>query len=268
VNLPADVPPGATVDISIDLTAPTLPGLYRGYWQLWNPSGGYFGIGATATNAIWVSVEVAGRSYVVYDFAANACSANWRSEWGGSLSCAGVIPDARGVVMQLPQPILENGAPATAPGILMIPPFEYNESIFGIYPEMEIKFGDRFQSVIGCEYGAVGCNVQYVIKYKLEGEPAFSRTYWNAWEKHDGKFRNINLSLNGLAGKKVSFLLRPLGETAKDRALWVNPVIVRPGAPVTPGPTSIPLPSTPVPVPTTGTGLPAHNATAQHLSPM
>ncbi len=255
VNLPKDVPPGGTVDISVDLTAPQNPGLYRGYWQLRNPSGGYFGIGATATNAIWVSVEVVGRSYVLYDFTANACSAaSWHSEWGGRLPCAGAIPDARGVVMPLSQPILESGAPATSPGILMIPPFEYNESIYGYYPELEIKSGDRFQAVIGCEYGAAGCDVQFVLKYKLPGDLGFNRTYWNAWEKNDGKFRNINLSLNNLAGQKVAFMLmvRPLGETTKDRALWVNPVIVRPGAPVTPGPTSIPLPSTPVPVPTTG----------------
>jgi hypothetical protein len=255
VNLPKDVPPGQSVDVSVDLTAPALPGMYRGYWQLRNPSGGLFGIGPSATNAIWVQVEVTGRSFVVYDFAANMCSANWQSEWGGNLPCTGVIPDERGVVMKLDQPTLENGSPATAPGILMIPPFEYNESIYGIYPPMQVQFGDQFQSMIGCEYGASGCEVQFVIKYKIEGEPAFARTYWNSFEKNDGTFRKLNLSLNGLAGKNVSLLLmiRPLGETTKDRALWVNPVIVRPGAPVTPGPTSIPLPSTPMPVPTAGT---------------
>ena len=252
VNLPKDVPPGQTVDISVDLTAPTLPGMYRGYWQLRNASGGLFGIGPTATKAIWAQVEVVGRSAIVYDFAANTCAASWHSEWGGLLPCAGTIPDARGVVMKLDQPILENGSPAIAPGILMIPPFEYNESLYGIYPPVQVKFGDVFQAMIGCEYGAAGCEVQFVIKYKLESDPGFSRTYWNSFEKHDGAFRKLNLSLNGLAGKTVSFMLmvRPLGETTKDRALWVNPVVVRPGAPVTPGPTSIPLPSTPVPVPT------------------
>jgi hypothetical protein len=259
VNLPKDVRPGETVDVSVDLMAPSVPGLYRGYWHLRNPSGGLFGIGPTATRSIWVEVNVAARSHILYDFAANMCSATWATEWGGKLPCSGVIPDERGVVMRLDRPFLETGSPANAPGILMIPPFEYNESIHGMYPPIQIKYGDVFQSLIGCEYGAKGCEVQFVIKYKLEGDSGYSRTYWNSFEKSDGAFRKVNWSLNNLAGQTVSFILmvRPLGDSLKDRALWVDPVIVRPGEPVPPGPTPVPLPSTPVSAPTAGAAPPA-----------
>ncbi len=37
------VSPGATVDISVNLTAPAAPGTYRGYWQLQAPDGTRFG---------------------------------------------------------------------------------------------------------------------------------------------------------------------------------------------------------------------------------
>jgi len=58
VNLPASVAPGQTVDISINLIAPTLPGSYRGEWILRNASGTSFGVGTNGTGPIWVSINV------------------------------------------------------------------------------------------------------------------------------------------------------------------------------------------------------------------
>ena len=40
------ISPGETVDISVDLTAPSDPGNYIGYWKLKNASGSIFGIGS------------------------------------------------------------------------------------------------------------------------------------------------------------------------------------------------------------------------------
>lgn len=39
------VPPGKTIDISVDLIAPTEGGKYTGYWALKNAEGNHFGIG-------------------------------------------------------------------------------------------------------------------------------------------------------------------------------------------------------------------------------
>jgi hypothetical protein len=52
------VSPGQTVDISVDLTAPSTPGTYKGYWKLRNNSGVVFGIGLDASVAFWVEIEV------------------------------------------------------------------------------------------------------------------------------------------------------------------------------------------------------------------
>jgi hypothetical protein len=58
--LPLTVFPGQTVDLGLSLTAPSLAGSYRGYWQLKNAGGGLFGIGTNANQAFFVDIKVAG----------------------------------------------------------------------------------------------------------------------------------------------------------------------------------------------------------------
>ena len=58
VNLPSSVAPGQTVDLSLNLTAPSTAGHYIGYWKFKNPSGVLFGIGSTADKAWWVEINV------------------------------------------------------------------------------------------------------------------------------------------------------------------------------------------------------------------
>jgi hypothetical protein len=58
VPLPASVPPGGTLDISVDLVAPPKPGSYRGYWNLKTPDGKIFGLGPNANEPVWVDILV------------------------------------------------------------------------------------------------------------------------------------------------------------------------------------------------------------------
>jgi len=51
--------PAATVDVSVDLVAPSSRGSYRGYWLLRNDRGLLFGMPSTGVNPIWVEVVVA-----------------------------------------------------------------------------------------------------------------------------------------------------------------------------------------------------------------
>ncbi len=62
INLPANVAPGQTIDLSINLVAPPAPGRYRGYWMLQNAAGVKFGLGAQANQAFWVDINVTGSS--------------------------------------------------------------------------------------------------------------------------------------------------------------------------------------------------------------
>jgi len=52
------VAPGQTLDVQLQLTAPTTPGSYKGYWRLRNPSGVLFGIGPAGDQAFWVAIDV------------------------------------------------------------------------------------------------------------------------------------------------------------------------------------------------------------------
>ncbi len=57
-NLPADVAPGATTDISVQMKAPEKPGDYESNWKLQNASGVIFGTGSTGTKSFWARITV------------------------------------------------------------------------------------------------------------------------------------------------------------------------------------------------------------------
>ena len=59
VNLPGAVAPGATVDLSVDLTAPSTYGTFQSNWNLRSPSGNVFGTSNSENNSIWVKIIVA-----------------------------------------------------------------------------------------------------------------------------------------------------------------------------------------------------------------
>ncbi len=51
------VPPGATIDVSVTLIAPTTPGTYRSEWRLRNADGATFGTGELADLSFWVQIR-------------------------------------------------------------------------------------------------------------------------------------------------------------------------------------------------------------------
>ena len=56
VNLPYNVQPGQTVDISVQMTAPTETGSYKSSWMLMNDNGGQFGVGANCQTPVWAQI--------------------------------------------------------------------------------------------------------------------------------------------------------------------------------------------------------------------
>lgn len=58
--LTVQVPAGQTLDISVQLTAPSNEGKYTGYWMLRNAAGTNFGMGSNADGAFYVQINVAG----------------------------------------------------------------------------------------------------------------------------------------------------------------------------------------------------------------
>lgn len=58
VPLTENVPPDTTVELSVDLIAPTKAGTYQSNWKLNNAAGEFFGIGPSGNAAFWVRIEV------------------------------------------------------------------------------------------------------------------------------------------------------------------------------------------------------------------
>lgn len=227
--LPANVAPGQTVDLSVDMTAPGTAGHYFGYWKFKSNSGGNFGIGSTRNKSFWVEIRVSSSSGTGYDFTANAASATWTSG-AGALSFPGTDGSANGFVLKLDAPRLESGITSAQAGLLFAPNNVTNGYIQAVYPAFRVQSGDRFQATIGCEYGATNCYVTYRLDYQI-GTGAV-RTFWTFRERYEGLTYNVNLNLSSLAGQDVKFILviSAYGSPVGDRALWVNPVIARAGA--------------------------------------
>jgi hypothetical protein len=234
VSLSGNVNPGDTIDLSVNLTAPSQKGHYRNYWKLRNSAGVVFGIGTQADTAFWVDINVSGPEYVAYDFVARACTADWKSNTG-ALPCPGVEGD-NGYILQLSEPRMENGAKENQPGLLTAPRHTKNGYIQGRFPAIHIQQGDRFLAYINCQYKANTCDVLFQLGYETGGGQIIE--VWKEWhEVYEGQYYAIDLDLSSLAGKNIKFYLTisANGTKGKDQALWLAPRIVRQG---TPPPTS------------------------------
>ena len=264
-----DVPVGRTANFSVEMTAPSTAGSYRGNWMFKNASGQLFGIGAQASRPWWVDIKVSGGPTVTpggptvtpganmaYDFATNACAATWYTGAGQipAAQCPGTDGDAKGFVLKVSNPKLESGATDPRPGIITFPQNVQNGYIQGFFPTFRVQNGDRFRSAINCEYGATSCYVAFRLDYELGGT---IRTFWGPFlERYEGRFYNVDVDLSSLAGKDVKFILTVLsaGVATGDRALWVGPHIYRVGAsPATPAATISATAGPTTAVPTTGT---------------
>ena len=270
VNFPSNVPPGATVDLTLNMTAPSNAGHYRSYWKLRNANKIIFGIGSTANGAFWAEINVATSTGSGFDFTAKANEAAWTSG-AGALTFPGTSGDAKGFALKLDKPKFESGVELGYAGLLVAPQNIYNGYIQAKYPAFRVQSGDRFQATIGCEYGAASCYVAYRLDYQVGSGPI--KTFWTFREKYEGLTYNVNLNLNSLAGQDVKFILfiSAYGSSSGDRALWGNPVISRSGGPVvTATPTVTGTPPTPTPTrtkpPITQTVPPSSCDKAQFIS--
>ncbi|MDX1437476.1 MAG: NBR1-Ig-like domain-containing protein, partial [Anaerolineales bacterium] len=228
VSLPREVPPGGTIDLSVELTAPAKAGTYRGYWQLRSANGARFGIGNDARGTFWVDVRVRQVHRLYTNLALDACRAEWASA-AGPLSCPGTQGDPNGYVLLLDRPQLENRA-EDEPGILAHPNLADDGWILAAYPLTEIKEGDRFKAWVGCAAGSHGCKVLFRLDYQTRNGKVRPLGDWR--EGFNGEITKIDLDLSGLAGRNVQLLLS-VHVTGKDRnpemanAIWFMPAIWR-----------------------------------------
>ena len=227
INLPSSVARGTTIDLTINMIAPSAAGNYRGYWILSNANGALFGLGSNAADPFWVDVNVSGSSATVtgYDFVANACAAQWKNGVG-TLPCPGTDGDLNGYVINKNSTQLEDGTMGPAPSLLLAPQFKYNGYIQGTYPLFTVQAGDRFRGNTGCAYGS-SCYVTFRLDYMTA--TGLVKTFWSWRETSDKKNNSFDVNLAPLAGQSVRFILTVLatGYATGDRVTWTAPMIVR-----------------------------------------
>ena len=229
VTLAGTVNPGQYIEVPVTFTAPGKDGNYRGYWKLRNASGVLFGIGELADTAFWVDIKVTGPSFVAYDFANNFCSAEWSND-SGTLPCPGTDGNSNGFVLKLNAPKMENGSTEDEPGLLTYPQDTRNGVISGKFPFFTVQAGDRFRTIVSCQYNATKCNVIFRLDYRLDGK---LKTLASWQEVYEGKYYPVDLDLSSLAGQTVKFTLvvSANGSNNNDYAIWLNPHIIRQGNP-------------------------------------
>lgn len=239
VGLPGTVRPGESIDLSVNLTAPTKNGSYVGYWKLRNSSGVLFGVGSSDTS-VYVDVKVSGYTVGAYDFLANACDASWTNGSGDNLPCPGTQGANEGFVVVLNSPKMEDGK-SIGNGLLTYPEKGNNGMITGKYPKFKVQPGDRFQTYIGCLQNANDCDMIYRLQYQIGNGDIQTLGQWR--EVYEGEYYPVNLDLSFLAGQNVKFILTIYanGSSHEDFALWITPRITRQSSqPPTSTPTATP----------------------------
>ena len=222
---------GQTVDLSVQLTAPLVPGTYRGLWMLANANG-RFGLGENANEPFWVQVQVQApavqASGIIYKFAEHVCEASWRSATVSPLPCPGDAGQPSGFVIPVATPNLENRQEDEL-GLWTQPNQEPDGWIAGTFPPIIIQPGDHFIADVGCLAGYTGCVVDFRLGYRPTSDETVLVQLGSWSESYDGSVQRIDFDLSGLAGQEVKLILAVagFGPPGQNAAFWLVPQIRR-----------------------------------------
>jgi hypothetical protein len=223
------VPPGQEVDLSVNFTAPTTAGSYRGYWRIRNSSGVLIPVlGGTQGKTFFVDIKVAVVSSG-FDLHTRATDANWVGS-AGTVTFGGPDTDTRGFAMYRNNQKLEDGSSPAK--VLEIHPQMVNDGVMtGLYPAYTVVSGEHFKAKIGflaLSDGTCGSgNAKFQLNYKESGvlKPLGEWT-----DTCDGVLKDVDVDLSTIAGKNVQFALAVLanGPATQDWAVWVSPRVALP----------------------------------------
>jgi hypothetical protein len=225
VSLPANVSPGESVDLGIELSAPADPGDYQGYWLLRDPANEMIEVLPNPLGALWVQIRVEGTlsSRGEFDFAAGYCAADWRSD-AGLLDCPGNRDSSDGSVILLDQPRLESRNEDEL--ALWLRPNEGRGGLItGEYPAFRVRDGDHFISEIGCLRDSRQCELLFELNYRTEDGDIENLDSWE--ESFDEGTTKIDVDLSDLEGDTVQFILSVTnqGRYRDANAFWLVPHI-------------------------------------------
>jgi hypothetical protein len=240
-----NVPPNATVDVSVNLKSPAANGTYAGNFKLRSDTGLIFATGSNYTYPLYAQIKVSNLMLIpelnlgglihllpleilVYDFGTNYCSGHWNNaSAGGDLLCPGAKTDNSGFVVRNDSPKLQDNQTYTGVALFTHPQWIDGGSIAGTFPLLAVQNGMKFRAVLGCGYGGNACDVQFLLRYRIEGGTLQQLGSWNV--KYSDAPKTIDVDLSALAGKNVNFVLQVVtnGPSNQDWAHWVNPRIIK-----------------------------------------
>ena len=231
VSVPATAA-NATADITVNLTAPTLPGKYTGRWRMRSPDGTVYGgltvvivIPGTPTptpTSTPEPTETPTPLTELFSFHEKAGAALWTSN-SDTLTFPGSTGDNKGFGVYQNGQKLEDGN-AYNKILETHPAWVTGGFIQGVYTVGEIRPGDRFRTRVGFLYGEgiKEGQVTYIIK---GGNGTILGSFGDT---RDGSTIAIDLDLTPIAGKTNQIVLRVEAnnkDAAQDWACWVNPRI-------------------------------------------
>jgi hypothetical protein len=232
VYLPIEVSPGSEVEVSVKMKAPQVFNTYTSYWLLQDDKGGIFGIGSSGKGPIYLKITVGkggglASAHDVYNLADNYCSAGWFSG-KGRLSCPGSTSEETGSISSVSSALMEGNMQSDLPTLITIPSSGQNGSISGQFPPLQVMYGDRFQTKIGCLSGFPACDVSFQLSYK--GQDGQTRTLVQKGHTQDSYVDDLDVDLGSAAGSSIELILTVMnnGSSTDDRAFWVYPRVVRP----------------------------------------
>ncbi len=212
------------IDLSVNLTAPSTNGSYRGYWRIRNASGVLIPVlGGTQGQSFFVDIKVAVASSGL-DLHTRATDASWVGS-GGNITFGGADTDTNGFAKYRNNQKLEDGS-SPAKILEIYPQMVDNGIMTGLFPAYTVVSGEHFKAKIGFLAKADGTcgagNAKFQLNYKESGvlKPLGEWT-----DTCDGTLKDVDVDLSSIAGKNVQFALAVLanGPSTEDAAVWVSP---------------------------------------------
>jgi hypothetical protein len=213
------VPPGGTVDVSVNLTMPSTPGTYQGFYKLRDSYNNVFGY-APNDKAFWVKLDVINPAN--YDFVAQASNAVWGNATV-TLPFGDQNDDTPGIAAVMNNFKLEDNKQYN--GVLITYPQRITDGIIqGQYGKYTVKDGDHFRANLGFAADCSGGKV----KFQLLVKQGNAVTLLKEWEKScNGSLMTVDYDLSSLKGNEYNFILKVTADGAweSDKAVWLTPRI-------------------------------------------
>ncbi|MBA4384985.1 MAG: hypothetical protein C0410_09630 [Anaerolinea sp.] len=240
LSAPSSVPfsktvkPGETIDLNVSMIAPSSIGDFTSNWMLSGPNASSFGVGNAPGTALIVKIKVTSippnhDPFVVYDFVANYCAGQWRTN-AAYITCPTVGYDFKnGTIARTYAPILENGIPDDEGTLITIPSIGGDGFIQGQFPSFLVHSGDHFKASLLCTDNSPNCSVTFELLYKVNGTETV--TSLGTWDKNeDNSIIPVDIDLSALDGQSLIFFLRvsSKSDSTDDFAQWMAVRITHP----------------------------------------